>query len=131
MAKAPTPGSAGTTGGNEMAASASMKITITVRGESHSLRPNSIPISERAAVRRATGSPLELFLADTEGNAAVGLDTIMVLWWLAKRGTDPLLTLARVEAEWPADLTPDDIDVTIDDGEPEYDDPDRLFQAPP
>lgn len=114
MASAPTPG----IGTRSAAAEAAQKImTLTIRGETRRLAIGNIPMSERLIVRKATGLPFEAFVGDDK----FGLDTLIVLWWLAGRATNPMLTLTQVEQEFPADLEADDIDVTLD--EPDGDDP--------
>jgi hypothetical protein len=95
-------------------------MTITIRGESKRLAINNVPLSERLVVRKATGLPFESFV----GEDRIGLDSIMVLWWLARRGEgEVMLTLTAAEADFPTDLEADDLDVSIDEPDPEADDP--------
>lgn len=110
MATAPRPGVGKR---NEAANAARQIMTLTLRGETRQLAIGNIPFSERMVVRKATGLPLEAFT----GEDKFGLDTLMVLWWLAGRGTNPFLTLDQSNDVFPADLQADDIDVTLDDGE--------------
>lgn len=125
MTSAPRPGGPGTELGKAKDDAVQAVMTITLRGESHRLNLGAITFGERAAVRKATGLPLEAFLPTDDLEANVfGLDSLQVLWWLARRGDDPLLTFRRVLDEWPADLGPDDIDLTLDT--PEEGDPDPL-----
>jgi len=112
MATAPTPG-VGQRAENATAARTSM--TLTIRDESHSFAPNNLSLEERMWLRKQTGGlPLEAFWA---GELAIGLDSIQVLWCLARRADgEKGLTLAQVAADWPVDLIGDEIDVKIDDG---------------
>ena len=123
MAKAPRPGSAGTSSGDEKVTAASQTVTMTVRhpdrGEiTRSLNIGSVPFGERVAVRKVTGLPFEAFMA---GETAVGLDTLQVWWWLAKRTEDPLASIDSACAEWPEAVTADAFTVEI--ATPEADDP--------
>lgn len=123
MAKAPRPGSAGTSGGDEKIAAASQKVTITLhhpdRGDIvRTLNLGSVPISERLVVRKATGLPLEAFMA---GEDAIGIDTVQVWWWLGCRALNPLTTLEQAVADWPETITADSF--TVETGELEADDP--------
>jgi len=123
MAQAPPPGAGDRA---ESADAAKQILTITVREETRTLAVNNIPLSERLIVRKATAMPLEAFVGEIEdiGANKVGLDTIVVLWWLARRANgEPMLTYKKVCDEWPTDLTPDDIDVKVDDPDPEATDP--------
>jgi hypothetical protein len=111
VALAPTPGVGKRT---DAAKAAQQVMTLTIRGETRTLSLGSIAFSERMIVRKATGLPVEAFI----GEDKFGLDTLMVLWWLAGRGTNPMLTLDRSneQVEW-STLTEDDMDVSVDDGE--------------
>lgn len=119
MAKAPKPGSAGTTGGEEKAQEAQRAIKLTIRDESRTLRPGALNFQTRAIVRKATGLPLGQWLADMDE------DSLRVIWWLAGRQEgDAFLTFDQVNADWPDDLTPDEfdldrIDVAEDLGDPQ------------
>lgn len=93
-------------------------MTLTLRGESKRLAIGNMPLSERLIVRKATGLPFETFVAEGQ----FGMDTLVVLWWLARRGEgESMLTLTQCEADFPADLAADDIEVTLD--EPDGDHP--------
>jgi hypothetical protein len=82
--------------------------------ETHRLIPDAVPFKERQIIRKAAGSPLEEYLG------AFGLDSLQVLWWVARRQNgDQFLTLDRALEEWPENVGPDDIDLAEDDGEPE------------
>lgn len=83
-------------------------LRMRVRDQERTLAVGSIPIKERLIVRKATGYPVEKFL-DAE---AFGLDSLMVLWWLAGRAAgNPFLTLDEAAADLD-DITEDDLDVT-------------------
>lgn len=83
-------------------------LRMRVRDQERTLAVGAIPIKERLVVRKATGYPVEKFL-DTE---AFGLDSLMVLWWLAGRAAgNPFLTLDEAAADLD-DITEDDLDVT-------------------
>jgi hypothetical protein len=112
MANAPTPGIGVQ---KEEAAAAKQIMTITIRGESHQLAIGNISFKDRLLLRKETGGlSFESFYA---GETAVGLDSIMVLWWLARRADGEIqLTLERSNAEFPTDLGEDDFDVEIEDG---------------
>lgn len=101
-------------------------MSITVRGETHTIALNIIPISERLVVRKATGLPLEAFVGEVEigGAGKIGLDTVMVLWWLARRANgERNLSWGAAVHQWPADLEPDDLDIEITDPAAEAVDP--------
>lgn len=110
MAQAPTPG----VGQRAEAADAARQVmTITVRGRSLSFAFNNIPILELARVRKETGLSFEAYWA---GETSIGMDSLQVLWWLARRASGELqLTLQQTVDEWPADLDEDDISVAVDD----------------
>lgn len=81
---------------------------------------NNVSMAERLVCRKATGLPLEAFLTD----GAYGADSLMVLWWLARRGAgEPMLTFTQAADQWPADLTEDDVELTIDETAGEADHP--------
>jgi hypothetical protein len=113
MSLAPRPG--------HKRADARMTVTIRLRDETRSLHPNNIPLRDAAAVRKATGGlPVRAFLGDED---RIDGDSIKVLWWLARRADgEPDLTLDELEAGWPDDLTGDDLEVIVDDGEDDEDD---------
>jgi len=109
MAQAPTPGA----GRHSAAADAAQKVmTITIRGESKRLAIGNVAIQEKLIVRKATGLPFEAFLSEDR----IGSDSLMVMWWLARRGEgETQLTFDAACADWPADIETDDIEVTVDD----------------
>jgi hypothetical protein len=87
-------------------------MTITLRGIDYRLAVGNVPIAERMIVRKATGFPFEAFL--TEGQ--IGSDSVAVLWWLARRAEGEIgLTWTQAMAEWPTDITADDLEVTMED----------------
>ena len=80
--------------------------------------PGEVSIQEKIAVRYATGLPLESFVKVD----AFGEDSLVVLWWLARRHNgEPNLAFATSCADWPSPLGADDLDIqTItDDEEPD------------
>ena len=113
MATAPTPG----IGRREAAAdSAQVTLAITVCGETRHLAPNNLTFEERAAVRKATGFPFAVYWG---GEQQVDMDSVQVLWWLARRASgEPTLPLPDVLAAWPATIGPDDLNLeVVDDGD--------------
>lgn len=102
-------------------------LKITVRGESHTLALNNIPLQERLIVRKATALPLEAFVGEVEDAGAnkLGLDTLIVLWWLARRADGEWqLTFTKAAEEWPADLDiENDLQVELDSPAEEPSDP--------
>lgn len=120
MGLAPRPG---VSTRQEAADRARRTITLTMRGESHTFAPGNVPMHHRLILRRTTGFPLESFLDDER----IGMDSYMVLWWLARRlDGEPNLRLAEVEEDWPDDLGPDDLAAFVSDpdvGEVEGDNP--------
>lgn len=107
MAKAPKPGSAGTTSGKEKAREARRSLRLTIKGETREFCPGAMTLQERLVVRKATGLPLEAFL----GGTSFGVDSLMVVWWLAARQAGEAgLTLKRVEEAWPDELEEGDVE---------------------
>lgn len=104
MAKAPVPG-VGKRADEAKAAKVVHKLR--VGDETRTIALANIPIQERLIVRKTTGLPLEAFLTgDT-----FGIDSLMIVWWLAGRAAgDAFLTLKQVEENWPATLGEDDIE---------------------
>lgn len=116
MTGAPTPGVGEH---KERVEAAQTVVTITVRGEAHSLAPLNLPLQEALICRKATGLPLEAFYS---GEQSIGMDSVKVLWWLARRaGGEFSLTLDRAWGEWPDDLGVDEF--TVEVNEPGGDDP--------
>ena len=82
----------------------------------------NLPMRERIICRKATGLPLTAFWASEE---QIDLDSIVVLWWMARRmNGEATLTFDQAIADWPDDL---DIETELEiyEGEPddEADDP--------
>lgn len=117
MAQAPAPG---VSERREATKTSQTVVTITIRGESHTIAPLNLPLQEALVFRKATGGlAVESFWS---GETSIGLDSVKTLWWLARRaGGEWQLTLERAWDEWPDDLAPDEIDVQVT--EPGGDDP--------
>lgn len=92
MAKAPKPG------GEQAPSRVAFKFT--VRDETWLVPPPAyLPIKEKIAVRYATGLPYESFIPLGEG--AVGEDTLVVLYWLGRRGDGEMnLGFNRAVEDW-------------------------------
>lgn len=122
MAKAPKPG-VGRQLGEQREAQKVLTITIrrevvTAKGrvvpETHTLAPALLPSRERMICRKATGLPWSAFWEEN----AIDEDSLRVLWWLARRmNGEVTLTWERADAEFPRDLTADEVDVDLDDGD--------------
>lgn len=105
MAKAPTPGVGKRA---EEVKAAKVVHRLRVGDETRTIALANVPLKERLIVRKATGLPLEAFLTGD----VFGIDSLMIVWWLAGRAAgNPLLTLDQVQAEWPAELGADDIEL--------------------
>lgn len=119
MAKAPRPG-VGKRADEVKAAKVVHKLRIG--DETRTIALMNVPMKERLIVRKATGFPLESFLA-----GEIGIDSLMVIWWLAGRAAgDPFLTLEQVEREWPEEFDEGSfelLEVTADDPDEDGDDP--------
>jgi hypothetical protein len=93
---------------------------ITIRGETVQLAPQNLAFAERAACRKQAGMPLEAFWSD---ESQIGLDSVQVLWWLARRaGGETGLLLDDALADFPTDLTVDEIKFEVvepDESDPE------------
>lgn len=115
MAKAPRPG----VGERTAAARAAQKVmTLTVGGESRNLAVGLVPMSERLAVRAATKMPFEAFLSDED---KIGSDSVLVLWWLARRANgEPGLSWGEIVAQTSVE---DLMSAAVDIDEPDGDDP--------
>jgi hypothetical protein len=80
-----------------------------------------VSLKEKFAVQVATGRPIEFFWSEED---RVGETSFSLLWWLARRANgEPGLSFEQHLAEWPTDLTADEVSVEIvaDDGEPTSD----------
>ena len=115
-AKAPTPG----VGKRKAAADVAAQImTITVRGESVTIAPWNVPIAEQLIAKKATGLPVEEYRKEP-----LGMVDVVFWWWLARRASGEWqLTWARASEEWPADLNPDEFELTIDGPDEDATDP--------
>lgn len=88
--------------------------------ESHTLAVNLLTMLDKLAVRKATGLPWEAFW----GNETIGEDSLLVLWWLARRKNgEAVLSFQEASAQWPADLSADDFDLHIGPVEDDATDP--------
>lgn len=129
-AKAPRPGA---TERAEATAAATKTLVITIKRpivvgknqnrrelpEVHTLAPSLIPMRERIICRKATGLPFSAFWSEDR----VDIDSMVVLWWMARRAHGEVtLTFDDAAEQWPADLDPDELDFTVDDGEGDEDD---------
>jgi len=127
MAKAPRPG---VSTRNDQQEADQTVMTITLRrpifmgdrqvAESHTIAPGNVPMRERIICRKATGLPLAAFWSEDR----IDVDSLMVLWWLARRlNGEATLTFDQAAEQWPGDLAADEIDVAMGEPDPEADDP--------
>jgi hypothetical protein len=117
-AQAPRPG---VTQRKEEGAAARQVMTIRIRDEVRTIALGLIPIKEKLLVRKATGLPFDAFYS---GEDSFGEDSLVVLWWLAGRANgDPFLTFTKAAEEWPADLSEEDIEVSVDEPDEQAADP--------
>lgn len=127
MATAPRPGVSGRA--TQQTADQTV-MTITIKrpiyhdqrlvADTHTIAPGNLPMRERVICRKATGLPLAAFWAEDR----IDVDSLMVLWWLARRmNGESTLTFDQAADQWPTDLDGDEIDVTTNDPDPEADDP--------
>lgn len=127
MAKAPRPG---VSARKEQQDAESQVMTITITRpifhgarqveQSHTIAPGNVPMRERIICRKATGLPLAAFWVEDR----IDVDSLMVLWWLARRlNGEATLTFDQAAEQWPTDLDADEIDVTVAEPDPEADDP--------
>jgi hypothetical protein len=111
MANAPRPG----TGRRKQATEQAQRVLrITVAGETYTFCPDNIPFNEQIAVRKACGGlPFSAFWG---GENTVGVDSLQIMFWLARRASgEPNLSLGAVLDEWPDVLNPADFEVAIED----------------
>lgn len=114
MATAPRPG---VTTRKVEVERAQVVLTITVRDDKYRLAIGTVPIKEKQQVRHQTGLPLEAYLGSGD---KLGEDSIVVLWWLARRAAgEPSLTWDQAADEWPNDLAAGELSFSVDrpDGE--------------
>lgn len=133
MAKAPRPTHSKEQA--ELEASQSI-VTITINRDLHSKgRPIpqvhrigilNVPMRERIICRKATGLPFSAFWAEDR----IDIDSLMVLWWIARRlQGDVTLTFDQAAEEWPENLdVENEIELEMsspdeDDDESDPDDP--------
>lgn len=113
--KAPRPGAGRRI---EEADAGSKILELTIKDETYRLGIGTITMADRTLVRKSLGLPLESFL-DGE---SFGLDSLFVIWWLARRHSGEFnLSYQEAAAQFPTDLTPED--VGLDVVEPGGDDP--------
>lgn len=129
MAQAPRPGVSARA--DELEA-AQQVITITIKrpittadgrlvDESHTLAINNIPIRERVICRKATGLPMAAYWS---GEDRIDLDSVVVLWWIARRmNGEATLTWDQACEQFPLDLGIDEIDMDMSGPDDEADDP--------
>lgn len=129
MAQAPRPGVSARA---DDVAAAQQVITLTIHrpihtadgrlvDETHRLAINNIPIRERVICRKATGLPLAAYWS---GEDRIDLDSVVVLWWIARRmNGEATLTFDQAADQFPLDLGIDEIDMAIDAPDAEDDDP--------
>lgn len=114
-AKAPRPGVGRRI---DEANAASKVLELTIKGETYRLGVGTVSMDDRALVRRALKVPLEQFL-DGE---SFGLDSLFVIWWLARRHSGEFnLSYAEAKAQFPEGLTAADVGLDLID--PDDDDP--------
>jgi len=117
-AKAPKPGQRRH---DEAQAASVLTMNVTVKGETLSFCPNALPFRVQVAVRKASGGlPWTSFW---NGENAVGEDSLMVMWYVARLVNGENVTMDMVQADWWA-LSDGDFDFTItepDDVDPESD----------
>lgn len=118
QAKAPKPGQRRQ---DEAQAASVLTMNVTVKGDTLSFCPNALPFKVQTAVRKASGGlPWTAFW---NGENAVGEDSLMVMWYVARLVNGENVTMDKVEREWFA-LGDGDFDFTItepDDVDPESD----------
>lgn len=111
---------------DEAAKAARESVTITLRGESHTVFPMNVPLRHAAAFRKATGGqPIRRFLPSDSD--LFDIDCFKALWWLGRRlDGEPDLTFEQLDEDWPTDLSAEDIEAfvtTPDDEEGDEADP--------
>lgn len=119
MATAPRPG----TGRRRQATQQAQRVLrITVSGETYAFCPDNIPFAEQIAVRKACGGlPFSAFWG---GELTVGVDSLQIMFWLARRASgEPNLQLQTILDEWPDTLDPADFEVVLEEPDETDDDP--------
>ncbi len=129
-AKAPRPG---VSRRNEEAAENQKILTITTRRElttakgraiaaENTLAINNLPMRERLICRKATGLPFASFWSEDR----IDIDSVVVLWWLARRAQGEVnLTFDGAVKEWPDDMVPVNEETGEGDFDLEFDDNDE------
>ncbi len=116
MVQAPEPGVSRRQEENEQA---QRVMVLKIKGAEFRIAAHNLPMAERMAVRQALGMPIEAFAG---GRTSIGLDSIAVLWWLARRKNERGLPWEQAASEWDnLAVGLDDVDVEIE--EPGGDDP--------
>lgn len=131
MAKAPKPG---VTARAEDQAENAKILTIEIKREldtggkkprpipqTNTLAVNLIPMRERIICRKATGLPFSAFWSEDR----IDVDSIVVLWWMARRANGEVtLTFDQAAEQWPTDLDFEtEVELELDDPDEEADDP--------
>lgn len=117
MAQAPRPGVGAR---QQAAANAKVILRLTVQDKSLDLMPNNLSFEEHTRIRKQTGGiPFETYW---NGEAAIGIDSVVVLWWLARRANgEQKLSLDETWREWQdLQLGPGDVNleqIIVDDDE--------------
>jgi len=89
----------------------------------HQIAINLVSVNEKLVVRRSTGLPFEAYWDNGLGNT-VGEDSLVVLWWLARRANGERgLNWSTAADEWPKGMGEDDFDVEVDEPDSEASDP--------
>lgn len=124
MAKAPTPG---VSRREEELDQAQQLVIVTIKRDvftgkekrlipqSHTIGIGNVPMRERLICRKTTGLPLTAFWAEDR----IDIDSVMVLWWMARRlNGEATLTFDQAAADWPDGLDlENELDIVMDDGE--------------
>lgn len=124
MARAPRPG---VSRREEERDESQQMVTITIKRDlvtgkdkriipqSYDIAIGNVPMRERIICRKATGLPLTAFWAEDR----IDIDSVMVLWWMARRlNGEATLTFDQAAADWPEDLDLEsELDLEMDDGE--------------
>lgn len=89
---------------------------ITIKGESHDVALNNLPMRIRNRVRKqCDGLPLSAYF---QSDAVIDDDSLKVLWWVARMADgEDSLTLQTVDDNWWPDLTLDDVSMEIIDAD--------------
>lgn len=116
MATAPVPGAA------RRAEADAKVIRITNSGRTLEVQPAALSLTERFAIRHATGMPFEAFFAG--GESSIGEDSIAVLWWVARRANgEPDLAFSVFVKDWV--FEPEGFDIEVEADDPEDDHPEE------